>query len=417
VGAVASGPPFAVGFFISRSAGAGEATNGSNGDNDGFYRTLSGSWVCRVIARRRNGGFSQHPLLGNATAGRPPDLRGLVRLVRSQPRPGHQRRHRRDEYDLRPLFATPLRDVDTILYRHEVLRDLERPLVADALRRFAQGYRELRQHLTLISNLRYKHNRNGWFLHAVTIYGEALLSLKSDLQRANLNSRGLLAFRDYLADYTASDHFTELIAQAKRIRASLSTVRYCVLVSGLTVRVRRYEEEADYGAEVAQCFDKFRQRAAADYRVAFPDSPDTDHVEAQILDCVARLYPEIFAELDQFCTVNSDFPDQAIKRFDREIQFYLAYLEFINKLQSAGLQFCYPRIATKNKAVHVRDGFDLALAAKRIPEQSPIVATISTCAATSASSSSPARTGRQDHLRPRNWAGPLSGEPWLARTR
>jgi DNA mismatch repair protein MutS len=279
----------------------------------------------------------------------------------------------RDEYDLRPFCATPLRDVDTIIYRHEVLRDIERSPVADALRRFAQRFRELRQHLTLISNLRYKHNRNGWFLHAVTIYGEALLSLKSDLQHANLNSRGLLAFRDYLAECTVSDYFTELIAQAQRIRASLSTVRYCVLVSGLTVRVRRYEEEADYSAEVSQCFDKFRQRAAADYRVAFPDGPDTDHVEAQILDCVARLYPEIFAELDQFCTANWDFQDQAIRRFDREIQFYLAYLEFINKLQSAGLQFCYPRIATKDKAVHVRDGFDLALAAKLIPEQSPVV--------------------------------------------
>jgi DNA mismatch repair protein MutS len=68
-----------------------------------------------------------------------------------------------------------------------------------------------------------------------------------------------------------------------------------------------------------------------------------------------------------------DFQDQAIRRFDREIQFYLAYLEFINKLQSAGLQFCYPRIAIKDKAVHVRDGFDLALAAKLIPEQSPVV--------------------------------------------
>jgi DNA mismatch repair protein MutS len=164
-----------------------------------------------------------------------------------------------------------------------------------------------------------------------------------------------------------------LLAEAKRIKASLSTVRYCVLISGLTVRVREYEDEADYSAEVVQCFEKFRQRAATDYRVAFPDGPDTDHVEAQILDCVARLYPQIFAELDKFCTVNSDFRDRVIRRFDREIQFYLAYLEFISKLKSAGLPFCYPRITAKDKAIHVRDGFDLALAAKLIPEKSSIV--------------------------------------------
>jgi len=279
----------------------------------------------------------------------------------------------RDDYDLKPFFHAPLRDVDTIIYRHEVVRDLDRPRVADALRRFAQRFRELRQHLTLVSNLRYQHNRNGWLLHSAIIYCETVLSLQSDLRHADPNSRGLLALRDYLIDYTASDYFTELFAEAKRIKAALSTVRYCVLISGLTVRVRRYEDEADYSAEVAQCFDKFRQRAAADYRVAFPDSANTDHVEAEILDGVARLYPQIFAELDEFCMVNADFQDQVIKRFDREIQFYLAYLEFIDKLKSAGLPFCYPRITTKDKAVHVRDGFDLALAAKLIPEKSSIV--------------------------------------------
>jgi len=112
---------------------------------------------------------------------------------------------------------------------------------------------------------------------------------------------------------------------------------------------------------------------AADYRVAFLDSANTDHVEAEILEGVARLYPQIFAELDEFCMVNADFQDPVVRRFDREIQFYLAYLEFIDNLKSAGLPFCCPRVTTKDKAVHVRNGFDLALAAKLIPEKSSIV--------------------------------------------
>jgi DNA mismatch repair protein MutS len=111
----------------------------------------------------------------------------------------------RDAYDLKPLFHAPLRDVDTIIYRHEIMRDLDRPRVAGALRRFAQRFRDLRQHLTLVENLRYKHNRNGWVLHAATIYCETVLSLKNDLQHADPNSRGLLALKDYLIDYTASD--------------------------------------------------------------------------------------------------------------------------------------------------------------------------------------------------------------------
>jgi DNA mismatch repair protein MutS len=279
----------------------------------------------------------------------------------------------REEYALKPFFHIPLRDVDAITYRHEIVRDLDNAAVTGAVRLFAQRFRELRQHLALVEQLHYKPNRQGWFLHATTIYCEAVQSLKDDLYRAAITSRGLVGFRDYLSKYTASHYFTAMAAQAKQIKANLSSIRYSVVISGLTVRVGKYEDEVDYSTDVAQCFDKFRERAATDYRVKFSERSETDHVEGQILEFVARLYPDIFSELDEFCTVNTDFQDQVIRCFDREAQFYLAYLEYIGRLKAAGLQFCYPRVIDKGKAVHVREGFDLALAAKLIPENSPVV--------------------------------------------
>ena len=279
----------------------------------------------------------------------------------------------REEYALKPFFHIPLRDVDAIAYRHEIVRDLDNAVVAGAVRLFAQRFRELRQHLALVEHLHYKPNRQGWFLHATTIYCGAVESLKDDLYRAAITSRGLVGFRDYLSKYTASDYFTAMATQAKRIKTNLSSICYSVVISGLTVRVGKYEGEVDYSTDVAQCFDKFRERAATDYRVKFSERSETDHVEGQILEFVARLYPEIFSELDDFYTANADFQDQAIRNFDREAQFYLAYLEYIGRLKAAGLQFCYPRITDKGKAVHVREGFDLALAAKLVPENSPVV--------------------------------------------
>jgi len=96
-------------------------------------------------------------------------------------------------------------------------------------------------------------------------------------------------------------------------------------------------------------------------------------VEEKVLDFVALLYPEIFSELDRYCTDNRNYLDERIGRFDREIQFYISYLEYVARFRQAGLKFCYPQISDTRKEVRDYEAFDLALAHKLIREQSSIV--------------------------------------------
>ena len=68
--------------------------------------------------------------------------------------------------------------------------------------------------------------------------------------------------------------------------------------------------------------------------------------------------------MEIFCTAHKDYPDFTIVTFDREIQFYIAFLEHLAPFKKAGLDFCYPRIAEACKEVYSYQGFDLALAGK-----------------------------------------------------
>jgi DNA mismatch repair protein MutS len=258
----------------------------------------------------------------------------------------------REHYDLKPFFYTPLRDVAAVRYRHEIARDLEKPKVFGPVRAFAEHMRRMREHLAQAKKLRYKQQKQRWFLDAVDIYGKAVNALADELTRAPVDSRGLEAFRQYLTDYTNSERFTRLVSQTANLLEGLASVRYCVHLRGNRVRVSRYDGEGDYSAEVTETFAKFQQGAVKDRRVKLPNWADMNHVEAQILGLVAQLHPEVFGALDRFYTSHVDFVDPAIGAFDREVQFYLAYLEYIEQFQAAGLPFCYPEVTAESGEVY-----------------------------------------------------------------
>jgi DNA mismatch repair protein MutS len=277
------------------------------------------------------------------------------------------------EYDLMPYFAAPLRDVRAVQYRHEVQQDLADDALAKAVADFALAMREMRGNLGLAGRLRERYQQARWFLDAARVYCAAVTALTDALTAIDPGSGGFTAFRRYLADYTRSEAFAGLAADIARVSSALDEVRYCVLIKGNRVRVTRYEGEADYSAEVRRTFAKFAERTVKDYRVGFRSHAEMDHVEARILDLVARLYPETFRALDDFCAGHSGYLDETIRVFDREVQFYTAYRSFIAPMKAAGLEFCYPVMSASAKEVSVRGAFDLALAAKLMPKAAALV--------------------------------------------
>ena len=279
----------------------------------------------------------------------------------------------KQEYNLKPFFYTCLHDIHAIEYRHEIMMDLENNILFENIKSFAQKMSTMREHLTQADKLYYKYQKESWFLGAVEIYCDAVKSLVNDLSLVDLKSRGFSAFREYLTNYVNSDRFTSILAETKKLIVDLSSVKYCLLLKGNSNTVRKYESESDYSADVEDTFAKFKQGAVKDYRIKFSTWPEMNHVEAKVLDLVAKLYPDIFLNLDNYSARNGNYLDETTGVFDREIQFYVAYLEYVTTFKKAGLKFCYPQISNTGKEVYDYEGFDLALAYKLITENTSVV--------------------------------------------
>lgn len=279
----------------------------------------------------------------------------------------------REEYALKPFFYAPLRDVGSVAYRHEVFRDLEVTEVSERIRSFAREMRSMRERLAQADKLRHRYQKEGWSVDAVEVYANAVQRLSDDLASVELRSRGLQALRGHVADYVASDRFISLVAETARVKEDLARVRYALLIQSDRVTVRRYEDEPDYAASVTETFRKFQRGAVDDYRVRYRDDPEMDHVEAGVLDRLALVFPEPFGRLDDFCARHADHLDPVIEAFDREVQFYLAYLEHVDRLRAGGVAFCYPRVSERSKAFCARETFDVALAGRLIGQKAPVV--------------------------------------------
>jgi DNA mismatch repair protein MutS len=262
---------------------------------------------------------------------------------------------------LGPLLRTPLRTPEAIAYRHEVFRDLEDERVLGAARAFGQQMETIRGRLAHAARTTYDLDRQRWLLNAAEAYGAAVTDLADRLGRATLRSRALAAVRDELAAYVASEAFTTLVGDTERMQATIRSVSYRLRISGSKVTVTRFRPEPDYGAEVLETFAKFRQGDRAGYHWPLNSGSDLNHVEAAILNCVARLHPQVFAELATYAAHHADVPDPGVEQLDRELRFYLAWLEHIDPMRRAGLAFCLPDIS--DRGVEARGVFDVALAA------------------------------------------------------
>jgi DNA mismatch repair protein MutS len=279
----------------------------------------------------------------------------------------------KQEYNLKPFFYTSLSDIDAGKYRHEIMLDLENDILFESIKSFSEKMRAIRTHLVYVDKLYYKYQKERIFLDAISIYCDAVNNLVHDLSLVELKSRGFLAFRAYLGNHAESIPFKSLQAATKQLIDDLLSVKYCLLIKDNSIIVRKYESEIDYSAEVEKTFEKFKQGAVQDYLAEYSDSFNMNHVEAGVLDLVAKLFPDIFSSLDDYCAQNTNFLDETIGIFDREIQFYVAYSEFRARFSRAGLKFCYPQLSKESKEVFNYEGFDLALAHKLVKDNSSVV--------------------------------------------
>lgn len=286
----------------------------------------------------------------------------------------------KDDYNLKSFFYSPLKHMENILFRQAIVKDLANDDFFSSSASFSEKIfalnHEFSQCLTSLNRAGDNHQdylEKGKYLDIIETYCEEIRSYYECLKHTDLQALGFLSLRDFLGDYIQSETFSTLSETTSRLKDELFHLDYCLLIKGETVKVKKFEGELDHSSEVIQLLERFNPLGKPQKHEDKRHQGLAPHVENAILNLVAKLYPQSFAKLNDYCQNHHNFMNPIILIFSREIQFYIAYLEYMKTIEKIGLSFCLPAVTTSKSDLYNDNGFDLALAEKLMKAPEKIV--------------------------------------------
>ncbi len=282
----------------------------------------------------------------------------------------------KDEYELKELFYTSIKSKHTISYRNDIFRDLENAELYDSLKSFSFKMKKMREYLRFNRELHTKTQCDKWFFDAVSLYCNAVNSLYNALRKLQLRSNGFRMFIDWLRSYISSDIFTSTQSSLSALQHAFDQVKYGIRFDQGKIVVCTDDTETDYGKSLTNAFERLLGITYSTEIKVFKEL-EMNILEKRILEIVRCMYPDTFAMLETFCAEHMDFCNDTVIAFDREIQFYLSYIEYINPLKAKGHPFAYPimndNTQTVQSNINVTSGYDLALAHKHAHDETDVV--------------------------------------------
>jgi len=278
------------------------------------------------------------------------------------------------DFDIEKFFYIPLDDATSITYRQEVINDLQNDDFFLKVDDFCQKMLKTKRQQKFIEQFDVEIYKKSWFFQMVVDYTKAILEFLKVLNDANLTSKGFKLLNEYILSFTNSTLYKSMQNDMHSLQKELNSIIYDITIDGLTIKVKRYEDEKDCSQKVKELFEKFAQDDAKDeVECHYEKNRGTNHINAKILQFVGKLYPETFKKLDNFCATFENIVDETILTFTEEVEFYIAYLLYINDIKKPHLCFSNAKVQTQTKEVEIKDGFDLALAYKLSSKNRQIV--------------------------------------------
>ena len=258
------------------------------------------------------------------------------------------------EYDVLKMYCRFPADEACARYRREIYGDVKRREVYECFRVFSEKMREAAAAAGCRDAVKTALQKGAWHVSAVDGYCTAVSGLQSALAELELHSEGLQRLSEYLKSCTEREAFQKCGEEAGLIRQQQSDLHLILEIEDNRVVITRGKSGGAY--EKLLGYDE-----GAGKLTPFLSEPEMSPLEKAVFEAFRRKSPELFDRVEGFAKEYPDYEDPVILQLEQEIQYYLAFFRFEERMKEQGFSFCTPETdcSREMEAVGL---YDLALA-------------------------------------------------------
>lgn len=291
--------------------------------------------------------------------------------------------HMAGDYQINQYYYTMPGSLSLIQYRQQVFCDLMDKNLYQAVYAFCAGMRKSRHSYMLSLECGEKVRQAGYHLEAALFYWEALDKFRQELNNLNPASEGISLLKEYVLKYTKNCQENGFSIAAAGAREIFSNMRFYMPVnkSGITITgvkdtgTQNPEEDftsRNYLKELATLLQSGVEDSKTYLKDIFPNVLEPSYLETALIKLLKKSSPEVFVKIQEFYKNYPDFYSEKLLRFEEEVQFYLSFLNFMDKVHGHGYTLKIPEVLNSG-SFSGKGVYDIALVFKSAGKNQKVV--------------------------------------------
>lgn len=278
------------------------------------------------------------------------------------------------EYDLREYYYRFPGEESVLLYRQEILKDMEGESIFQVFDKFSKRIHIVEDYLGHWKQTKRMQQKQKWQYDALLVYYEAVEGLYEGLVKETIQSEGLKKLKEVLNTLRRKDDYVNFREQLLVLKEEFDLMRVLITINHDKLKIVTGSEEKDYCDRFETLFPKtYRNQKRSEFiESPFSQEDDLSRFEQLGIELYENHSKEIFQKLAAFSEQFATVIEPWVMEIAKEVQFYLSFLLFERQYETEEHSFTYPTIASGG-TFQIQDGYDLALWIKNSYQQIAVV--------------------------------------------